>query len=158
MTETKDETKTARPAARINLILVPTDFSELADESVNYAISVAHQLGARILFFHCIERYDNTDPDMFEARRDRALSTLSDLVKRVKNGGMEATADLSDGVPFVEIIRTARKANADLIIMGTHGRTGLTHMLMGSQAERVVRQSSCPVLTVKSAKHQFRMV
>jgi nucleotide-binding universal stress UspA family protein len=158
MAETKEEPKAAQPADRINLILAPTDFSELSDESVKYAISVAKQLGAGILFFHCIERYDNTDQEMFDARRDRALVALSALVKKVKEIGLEATADLSDGVPFVEIIRVARKAKADLIVMGTHGRTGLTHMMMGSQAERVVRQSSCPVLTVKSAKHQFKMV
>jgi nucleotide-binding universal stress UspA family protein len=158
MTEAKEEPKTAQSAFRINLILVPTDFSELSDESVSYATSIAKQLGARILFFHCIERYDNSDPELFDARRDRALAVLNDLVKKVKNDGVEATADLSDGVPFVEIIRVARKAGADLIVMGTHGRTGLAHMMMGSQAERVVRQSTCPVLTVRSGKHQFKMV
>jgi nucleotide-binding universal stress UspA family protein len=61
------------------------------------------------------------------------------------------------GVPFVEIIRTAKEKNADLIVIGTHGRTGIDHMLFGSTAEKVVRKASCPVLTVRIAGKEFKM-
>ena len=61
------------------------------------------------------------------------------------------------GVPFVEIIRTAKEKNADMIVIGTHGRTGIDHMLFGSTAEKVVRKSPCPVLTVRMAGREFKM-
>jgi nucleotide-binding universal stress UspA family protein len=61
------------------------------------------------------------------------------------------------GVPFVEIIRIAKERSADLIVIGTHGRTGIDHMLFGSTAEKVVRKSSCPVLTVRIAGKEFKM-
>jgi nucleotide-binding universal stress UspA family protein len=61
------------------------------------------------------------------------------------------------GVPFVEIIRIAKEQNADLIVIGTHGRTGIDHMLFGSTAEKVVRKSPCPVLTVRMAGREFKM-
>ena len=61
------------------------------------------------------------------------------------------------GVPFVEIIRTAKEKNADMIVIGTHGRTGIDHMLFGSTAEKVVRKSPCPVLTVRMAGKEFKM-
>jgi nucleotide-binding universal stress UspA family protein len=61
------------------------------------------------------------------------------------------------GVPFVEIIRTAKEKKADLIVIGTHGRTGIDHMLFGSTAEKVVRKAPCPVLTVRIAGKEFKM-
>jgi nucleotide-binding universal stress UspA family protein len=61
------------------------------------------------------------------------------------------------GVPFVEIIKTAKSKNADMIVIGTHGRTGIDHMLFGSTAEKVVRKSPCPVLTVRIAGKEFKM-
>ena len=61
------------------------------------------------------------------------------------------------GVPFLEIIRYAKELEIDLIVLGTHGRTGLAHVLLGSVAERVVRKSPCPVLTVHPKGHQFVM-
>jgi nucleotide-binding universal stress UspA family protein len=61
------------------------------------------------------------------------------------------------GVPFVEIIRIAKERHVDLIVIGTHGRTGIDHMLFGSTAEKVVRKASCPVLTVRIAGKEFKM-
>ena len=82
--------------------------------------------------------------------KDRASASLCDLVQQAEKEGLEATAHVADGIPFDEILQAARKFHADLIVMGTHGRTGFSHLMMGSQAERVVRQAPCPVLTVKS--------
>lgn len=150
---------------QIKTILVPTDFSELSNEAVDHAFSMAKQIGAKMIFLHTLEWPDHPDEmtpmydEGFAFIKDRAGAMLHDLVERAGKEGIEAVSELSlDGIPFVEIIQTARKKGADLIIMGTHGRTGLSHIMMGSQAERVVRQSPCPVLTIRSAKHTFAPV
>lgn len=149
---------------KIKTILVPTDFSELSNEAVDYALSTAKRLGAKILFLHTLdwgERVDEMTPlydEGFAFIKDQAGAFLTDLVERATGLGLEASKEMADGVPFVEIIRTARKCEADLIIMGTHGRTGLSHLMIGSQAEQVVRQAPCPVLTIRSPLHQFAPV
>ena len=149
---------------KVETILVPTDFSELSNEAVEYAFSMAKRLGAKMVFLHTLQRPDQTDPmtplydEGYAYVKDHANGLLNDLVQKAKSQGQEAAAELVDGIPFVEIIRMARKKDADLIIMGTHGRTGMAHLMIGSQAERVVRQSSCPVLTIKSPRHTFTPV
>lgn len=70
---------------------------------------------------------------------------------------VEITPLRAIGKPFVEIVRAAKERDADLIVIGTHGRTGLAHMLIGSTAEKVVRMAPCPVLTVKHPRHAFVM-
>lgn len=143
------------------IILAPTDFSELSNVAVDYAFSMAKPLGAKMIFLHSLEPIEETSAmtafyrELYTLSKERANTFLNALVQRAKNMGIEAEARLADGPPFVDIIKTAKKVGADLIIMGTHGRTGLSHLMIGSQAERVVRQSPCPVLTVKSPTHQF---
>ncbi len=149
---------------QIKTILVPTDFSELSNEAVDYAYSMAKRIDAKMIFLHTLEWPDHPDEmtpmydEGYAFMKDRANAMLHDLVERAEKEGLEASAALADGVPFVEIIQAARKNNADMIIMGTHGRTGLSHIMMGSQAERVVRQAPCPVLTVKNPQHTFTPV
>jgi len=161
MAEPGAKTPIEAAGAGIRRILIPTDFSELSEAGVAYGIALARQLGATVSFFHCVERLDIPNPMVplcdagYADLQDQAQAHLLDLIRRAKEQGVEAASELVDGVPFVEIIRAARKLNADVIVMGTHGRTGLGHVMMGSQAERVVRQSPCPVLTVKSPKHRY---
>jgi nucleotide-binding universal stress UspA family protein len=81
---------------------------------------------------------------------DKWFAEVSQQVKDVEKAVVR-------GVPFVEIIRTAKDRSTDLIVIGTHGRTGIDHMLFGSTAEKVVRKSSCPVLTVRIAGKEFKM-
>jgi len=81
---------------------------------------------------------------------DKWGEEVSDKVKSVEKMVVR-------GVPFVEIIKTAKGKNADLIVIGTHGRTGIDHMLFGSTAEKVVRKAACPVLTVRIAGREFKM-
>jgi len=143
------------------MILVPTDFSQLSSVAVDYAFRMAKRLGAKMFFLHVLDL--NQEPGEMAAlyqeayllSKEKAEALLGDLVQRATRLGIEAEAKRVEGSPFVEIIQTAKKLQADLIIMGTHGRTGLSHMMMGSQAERVVRQAACPVLTVKSPTHLF---
>ncbi len=147
---------------QIKTILVPTDFSDLSSEAVDGALSMAKQVDAKLIFLHTLEWPDHPDEmtplydERYSFMKDRASIMLQDLVDRAKKEGVEAGRELlTEGVPFVEIIQAARRNKADLIIMGTHGRSGLSHIMMGSQAERVVRQSPCPVLTVRSPSHTF---
>lgn len=152
----------------IQTILVPTDFSELSNEAVDFAFSTARQLKAKVIILHVFEwpgpgeSLTSTEDARYTRKMNRVRSFLIDLVQKASDQGLEATSELvkvaSFGPPFVGIIQTAEKKKADLIVMGTHGRTGLAHLMVGSQAEQVVRQSPCPVLTVKSAKHEFKPV
>ena len=143
---------------KIKTVLVPTDFSELSNEAVDEAVAVAKQLGANIIFLHTLEWPDHPDEmtpmsdEGYAFMKDRARAMLHDLVDRAGKEGLEAHAELADGVPFIEIIEAARRNEADLIVMGTHGRSGFSRMMLGSQAERVVRTAPCPVLTIKSKK------
>lgn len=145
-------------------IIVPTDFSKLSDAATDYALSMAKRLGARIVFLHSLD-WNKQQSEMtalynevYAFTKERADAFLNDLVERAGRLGIEAESKVVDGPPFVEIIQAAKKIKADMIIIGTHGRSGLSHIMMGSQAERVVRQAPCPVLTVKSPGHFFTPV
>jgi nucleotide-binding universal stress UspA family protein len=90
--------------------------------------------------------------DQLEAEGKKRLKEL--YAKRVPEG-VRTTARTVRGAPFLEILQAARKNKSDLVVMGTHGRTGLSHVLMGSTAEKVVRKCPCPVLTIKHPGHRF---
>ncbi len=140
----------------VKKVLIPTDFSELSNETIEKALPFVKKLGASVVFLHVIERLDHPD-DMtalfdegYAYLMDRSNALLNDLVIQSKQKGLEASAELMNGTPYHEILRMAEKMGADLIIMGTHGRKGLDHLMMGSQAERVVRLSLCPVTTIRA--------
>jgi nucleotide-binding universal stress UspA family protein len=149
---------------QIKTLLVPTDFSERSSAAVEMALSMAKQVGAKTLFLHSLDWSDHPDEmtamsdEGYAFMKDQASAFLNDLVQKALKQGVEASAELANGVPFLEIIQAAGKHHADLIIMGTHGRTGLQHLMMGSQAERVLRQAPCPVLTIKNRKETLAPV
>ncbi|MFQ5597689.1 MAG: universal stress protein [Nitrospiria bacterium] len=140
---------------KIKKILIPTDFSDLSKEAIDIALPLAKQFGASVVFLHVLERMEGREDE--EARFnegdgylwDRSRALLDDLVGQTEQKGMSASAEIGKGTPYVEILRTAEKIGADLIMMGTHGRKGLDRVLLGSQAEKVVRMASCPVTTIK---------
>jgi nucleotide-binding universal stress UspA family protein len=151
---------------QLKTILFPTDFSQGARAAMDHAISLAKDYDARLLLLYVIQ-----DISIAEWYIPSTLS-VTDLVedmqksawKEMEKWGSEAQASVRDieklvvrGVPFVEIIKTARDRGVDLIVIGTHGRTGIDHMLFGSTAEKVVRKAPCPVLTVRIAGKEFRM-
>jgi len=151
---------------QIKTILFPTDFSNGARAAMDHALSLARDYKARLILLYVIQ-----DISIAEWYIPSALS-VTDLLedmqksawKEMDKWGAEAAAQVKDketmvvrGVPFVEIIRTAKDKNADLIVIGTHGRTGIDHMLFGSTAEKVVRKAPCPVLTVRVAGKEFKM-
>jgi nucleotide-binding universal stress UspA family protein len=137
----------------IRTILHPTDFSGPSEIAFRMACALARDCGARLVVLHVAEFPANVYP---EATRhdDPALRhpALWAKVRRLRPPSPEVPVEhrLADGDAAEEVLRAARETGSDLVVMGTHGRTGLRHLLMGSVAERVVRQAPCPVLTVKA--------
>jgi len=139
-------------------VLVPIDFSACADEALNYAIALAHKLQARLTLLHVIHAVPLwSEGDMGLALPDAYLreseaqgkQSLEQRRQRAQEAGVQADILTVHGVPFQSILDTARDQQIDLIVLGTHGRTGLQRVLLGSVAEKVVRLAPCPVLTVR---------
>jgi nucleotide-binding universal stress UspA family protein len=141
----------------IQHILVPTDFSEYADYALDYAIELAKTFQARLTVlyvFHLSSLALGEAPptvlaDTLEAMETHAQQRTQMALAHVKEAGLQADSAIVEGIPFQVIIETAESRDVDLIVMGTHGRTGLTHALMGSVAEKVVRLAPCPVLVTR---------
>lgn len=137
----------------VKAILVPTDFSERSDTALRYATEMALTLGARLYLMHVTgklgEHFEANFPvGQFEtAARERLNSFLS--AEQIEL--LRPEYALRVGTPAAEILRYADSRDADMIIMGTHGRSGLAHVLMGSVAEQVVRSAPCPVLLIRTA-------
>lgn len=143
-------------------ILFPTDFSESAGYASEYAISLASKYGSNLYILHVIEHFAyivdfGIDFQSQTSMEATAQKLLEDTVASIRKKGADAEGVIVSGDPFVEIIKFAKREQIDLIVMATHGRTGLEHMLMGSVAEKVVRKSPCPVLTVKKHGQIFTM-
>ncbi len=140
----------------IRKMMVPTDFSFYSEQAMQYAAMIAKVFKARILLVHVIEPFTYSVTDMlnvvdhFVALKTIAQPLLDNARKKLLKKGLTVETDLLDGVPYREILQKSRQAGVDMIVMGTHGRTGVEHFLLGSVAEKVVRLSACPVLTVRS--------
>ena len=151
---------------RFQRILLPTDFSKLSSIATKYACELAAKFEAELHLLHTLEIHQDSTPDFVmglavpryihesKAAAERALAAVLDPQWSVGRTVIQAVVE---GSAKVEIIRYARKQDIDLIVLSTHGRTGLTHVIMGSVAESVVRTAPCPVLTVRSEGHQFVM-
>ncbi|HET7058606.1 MAG TPA: universal stress protein [Nitrospiraceae bacterium] len=142
----------------LNRILFATDFSEGAARAQATAFFLASACRARLEFLHVFEY----QPDAFPANviNDQVIDEiragvgrqLDELVSRATEQGLSASARQCMGIASEQIIEAATPLEADLIIVGTHGRTGLEHILLGSTAERVVKGAPCPVLTVRAGR------
>jgi nucleotide-binding universal stress UspA family protein len=140
-------------------ILCPVDFSDFSDYAMRYAALLAQKFEARLTLLHVVAPIlvplpgDALVPpmrqadlaDIADACRERLTRTAGDLAEK----GIAVACQVTSGVPYLEIIRVAEELHADMIVMGTHGRSGLVHLMIGSVAERVVRKAPCAVLTVK---------
>jgi universal stress protein A len=137
--------------------LVPLDFSEYANQALDYAINLASKLGARLTLLHVVQSLPMGGVDMgltlpytyIQDLEAEIMESMNDHLRRVTAAGLEGEVAVVHGVPFHEIIEMAKTKQVDLIIMGTHGRTGLQHVLLGSVAEKVVRLAPCPVLVAR---------
>jgi nucleotide-binding universal stress UspA family protein len=138
-------------------ILVATDFEPASDAALTYGRALARTFGARLHLLHVAEndflRPSVTNPQVLKAGIARQLNGRLTAEDRADRGAC-ATLTVSDR-PADTITRYATHEHIDLIVMGTHGRTGVTHLLMGSVAEHVVRTAPCPVLTVRHPEHEF---
>jgi nucleotide-binding universal stress UspA family protein len=141
-------------------LLVPVDCSEDANQALEYAIALARTLGARVILLHVMQSppWGGVDMDVtlphaysqfIQHLEAEVTHRMQACLERVTARGLEGEMAVVHGEPFQEILDTAKKQQVDLIIMGTHGRTGLQHVLMGSVAEKVVRLAPCPVLVVR---------
>ena len=138
-------------------VLVPTDFSAYADQALAYAIALAQKLQARLTLLHVFHLSPLGVGEMppavltatLQEMETNAHQQMQETLARVHQAGMQADSAIIEGLPFQTILDTAHARGVDLIVMGTHGRTGLTHVLMGSVAEKVVRLAPCPVLVVR---------
>jgi nucleotide-binding universal stress UspA family protein len=142
------------------LILHPTDFSTASRAALARAIAEARTGGAELLLVHVLspltpfvggDEYmsPKTYTDMQRSMQAYAQKQLDKLVARAKAAGVRVRGLLLEGTTADAIVRTARSRRADVIVIGTHGRTGLGRLLMGSVAQRVVGTAPCPVLTVR---------
>jgi universal stress protein A len=146
---------------QLKTVLVPVDFSTASQKAIDYAVAFGRQFNAELCLLHVIQPYF-PGPEMSygaieslwsENQKEAGLNL--DALKGLLEKHAPVSAQLKTGYPYVEIIRTARLLQADLIVMATHGRTGLAHAFMGSTAEKVVREAGCPVFVVREKEHDF---
>ncbi|MGH9256357.1 MAG: universal stress protein [Vicinamibacterales bacterium] len=144
----------------ITRILVPVDFSPHSDRALRYATRLAARLGASVELVHVVdnpfasgawtsEMYVSNLPHILESLTGEATKRLTTLKSVAASEGVNVETNVLTGQPAHTIIEHAHAGSFDLIVMGTHGRTGFSHVFMGSVAERVVRRASCPVLTLR---------
>lgn len=150
------------PPFKLKNILVPIDFSDLSKDALPYASLLARQFDAELVLLHIVEifpidsllgrelTHQTTVPLMRQA--EAGLERMAE--KLYKASGVKATVAVRAGSPFAEISDAAKTGSADLIVLTTHGHTGLKHVWLGSTAERVVRHASCPVLVVGEGRHE----
>jgi universal stress protein A len=153
------------PEVNLKKILVPIDFSEPSRKAMQYALSFARQFNAEVLLLHVLEfaplptsasplpiiQDEMTRVTLRESAAKQLAGWRNEIGSHVA-----VKASVRDGVsPHAEIVKAATDGNIDLIILGTQGRTGLAHLLIGSTAERVVQHAPCPVLVVREREHDF---
>jgi nucleotide-binding universal stress UspA family protein len=152
---------------RIKRILVPTDLSEASMPALKLAAEFAKAFQAELVLLFVVEPFYTSGDilsagavaSVVEAQNKTARAHLAREVARLAKRGVRVRSSIGEGTAATVIVESARKGSADLIIIGTHGRTGFSHAFMGSVAERVVRTAGCAVLTVRSpAKQTTRKV
>jgi len=148
--------------AQIRRILVPVDFSANARKAVTYANAFARQFGAAVTFLHVVQvnyaygEFGAIDFTALEREmRTGAQKELDALLATARSAGIAADALIREGSPAKIIADVARELGSDLLVVSTHGYTGLKHVLMGSIAEQVVRYAPCPVLVVREQEQEF---
>jgi nucleotide-binding universal stress UspA family protein len=139
-------------------ILFATDFSEISEYAFDYALTLAEKFGSRLIIIHVI----NEPVDLrgfyvphisFDSIEREIASSAEKMMDKFCGQKLKSFANFEkctvSGIPYEEVLRKAEAEQVDLIVLGTHGRAGIDHFLFGSTAERVVRRSSCPVMTVR---------
>lgn len=141
----------------IHRILCAVDFSETSNDAVEHALALAEKHGASLVLMHAWQLPAYALPEgaivvnpEYVARVQKELQkSLDDAVAKFAGGKVRVSGRLGEGPAHLEVNRLAEELKVDLVVIGTHGRTGLSHVLLGSVAERVVRTCKVPVLTVR---------
>lgn len=141
--------------------LVPVDFSPYSEQALAYAMALATTLQARVTVVHVIHHLplgvsdapsSLPYPELYLQELETEVQQRLDALRhQIQEAGLEGEVLMTHGVPFQTIVDMARDQHVDLIVMGTHGRTGVHHLLLGSVAEKVVRLAPCPVLVTRGA-------
>jgi nucleotide-binding universal stress UspA family protein len=150
----------------IKKILIPTDFSASAMHALKYAIDLNKSFNARLYLLHVLQ--DITDfsefnlsptilPQLYAEFEQNATNKLEEIVNTLVPKDTACDTYIIHGVPFYEIIQFSKDEGIDLIVIGSHGRTGIKHVLFGSTAEKVIKKSICPVLTIRHPESAFEM-
>ncbi len=145
--------------SRVRRILAPTDFSSASSRALARAVEVARANGAELIVAYVLvpivpvvgDGYvpASTYAELEDSARRAGQRRLDVALARVKKAGVKARSVLLDGIAADQIVRAAKKCRADLIVMGTHGRSGFSRFLLGSVAQRVLTLAPCAVLTVR---------
>lgn len=147
------------PVFQLKKILVPIDFSDCSRKALQYALPFARQFDASLELLCVVEtRIPAAEMVDLNSARDQMLANASqefEALQQTLPEDVVSKAVVREGLPQAEIINAARQSGADLIILSTHGRTGLSHVILGSTAEYVVRYAPCPVLVVREREHEF---
>ncbi|MDO8549180.1 MAG: universal stress protein [Ignavibacteria bacterium] len=150
---------------KINKVLVPIDFSDYSKSSLKYAVNFAKLFDASLILVYVIEPViyppdfsmgQIAIPTLGLEMDKRAKEELDKLAEKEIPSGVSVKKIIKTGKPFVEIIETAAEENVDIIIIATHGHSGVEHILFGSTAEKVVRKAPCPVLTLREPAKGFK--
>jgi nucleotide-binding universal stress UspA family protein len=144
----------------IRRILAPTDLSELSKQGLKNALQLAEVFGAKLLLLHVVEPppypVEGILPSHFGATllddiERQASHELAKVLPKAQISQIEVARRVVSGIPYRKIVEVAEEEKTDLIVMTTHGRTGFSHLVMGSVAEKIVRTAPCPVLTIRPA-------
>jgi nucleotide-binding universal stress UspA family protein len=151
----------------IKRILVPTDFSDGAIRALEYAIDLAQTIDAELIILFVVEpAYYGTGSDLYSGSMDLSVlleeqrriggEQLSHLSRRLDKRATRFRTVLETGTPYRIIAEVAEKLRCDLIVMATHGRSGFSHLLLGSVTEKAIRMAPCPVLTLRAGDGKRR--
>lgn len=146
-------------------ILCPVDFSQFTQDVINYAVDLAKKYDAELHVMHVVPNmtyftpYESflTPENLVAVEKNIQDEVENNFAKLLKNETVPTRTIIRTGVPFVEIIDYAKSESIDLIVMGTHGHSGIEHILIGNVAEKVVRKSPCPVMTIRPKGKVFKM-
>jgi nucleotide-binding universal stress UspA family protein len=143
------------PAHELRRLLVPMDFSARAERAIRYAVALAGQAGSAVSLVHVMAEVKQNDAAVLTGGHSTlsadAGKQLHSVMDEVVDPDLRGEVYLRCGAPFQHIIAVADSHEVDLLVLTTHGRTGLSHLLMGSTAERVIYHASCPVLIIRTA-------
>jgi nucleotide-binding universal stress UspA family protein len=146
-------------------ILVPVDFSDPSQKALRYAVSFAKQFHASLYCLHITEipyatgemGINSVMENYTEQLREQRQAQMEELLRKEIPETIPSKSEIIPGTPYHEIVRVADENNIDLIVVSTHGKSGLSRILLGSTVERVVRHAPCPVLVVREREHEYHL-